>query len=192
MAEDLQHSAFLDRRRRQLRGRLADVRRRVGYDMSPAMRDFGERLPSLMPWFMAEITRPPHTFLHGDLRLDQLFFAVGTDDAPVTALDWQITAKGRGAYDLGYFLSQSLTAETRRSCEDAAARRYAERLAEHGIDYPREELRRDYRLTTAWCFIYPVIGRGPDRHRQRPPIEAAAHHVHRLRDGDRGPRRACH
>jgi aminoglycoside/choline kinase family phosphotransferase len=133
---------------------------RVGYDMSPTMRDFGERLPSLMPWFMAEISRPPHTFLHGDLRLDQVFFAVSADDAPVSVLDWQITAKGRGAFDVAYFLSQSLTAETRRGCEDHLLDRYAQRLAERGIDYPREQLRRDYRLTTAWCFIYPVIGAG--------------------------------
>jgi hypothetical protein len=133
---------------------------RVGSDLSPAMRDYGERLPSLIPWFLEEVTRPPVTFLHGDLRLDQLFFAVGADDAPVTALDWQITAKGRGAYDVGYFVSQSLTADTRRSCEDQLLERYAERLAEHGVDYPRDDLRRDYRLTTAWCFVYPVIGAG--------------------------------
>ena len=25
-----------------------------------------------MPWFIEEISRPPHTFLHGDLRLDQI------------------------------------------------------------------------------------------------------------------------
>jgi hypothetical protein len=133
---------------------------RVGYDMSAALRAFGERMPSLMPWFLAEICRPPWTFLHGDLRLDQLFFAVGPEDAPVRALDWQITSKGRGAFDLAYFLSQSLTAETRRNCEDDLLDRYAGRLAECGIDYPRAELRRDYRLTTAWCFIYPVIGSG--------------------------------
>ncbi len=133
---------------------------RVGYDMSPAMRDFGERLPSLMPWFMAEISRPPLTFLHGDLRLDQLFFAIGPADARVSALDWQITAKGRGAFDVAYFLSQSLTAVTRRSCEGDLLERYAQRLAERGIDYPRDQLRRDYRLITAWCFVYPVIGSG--------------------------------
>ena len=133
---------------------------RVGAGLSPALLEFGERLPSLIPWFLTELTRPPHTFLHGDLRLDQLFFAVEPGDTPVTVLDWQLTAKGRGAYDLGYFLSQSLTAETRRSCEDRLLERYAGRLAEHGIDYPREQLRRDYRLTTAWCFGYPVIGVG--------------------------------
>jgi hypothetical protein len=71
-----------------------------------------------------------------------------------------MTAKGRGAYDVGYFLSQSLTTETRRSCEHRLLERYASRLAEHGIDYPREQLLRDYRLTTAWCFCYPVIAAG--------------------------------
>ena len=75
-------------------------------------------------------------------------------------MDWQISGKGRGAYDMAYFLSQSLTAETRRNCEDRLIERYAERLAEHGIDYPRDQLLRDYRLTTTWCFIYPVMAAG--------------------------------
>ncbi|BBX03034.1 phosphotransferase [Mycolicibacterium moriokaense] len=144
---------------------------KVGYDMSPALRDFGERIPSLIPWYLTELTRAPHTFLHGDLRLDQLFFGVDADDVPLRALDWQVVAKGRGAYDVGYFLSQSLPVETRRACEEDLLDRYAERLAEHGIDYPRPQLRRDYRLTTAWCFIYPVLASGQigivnDRHLQ--------------------------
>ena len=129
----------------------------VGADLSPAMRDFGERFPSMVPWFCDELARPPRTLLHGDLRLDQLFFAVSAHDAPVTALDWQITGIGRGAYDLAYFLSQSLPTESRRKDEQQLIERYAERLAAHGVDYPSDELRRDYRLTTAFCFIYPVI-----------------------------------
>lgn len=133
---------------------------RIGAGLSPALRDFGDRFASLMPWFLHEICRAPHTFLHGDLRLDQLFFAVGPEDPAVTVLDWQLCSKGRGAYDLGYFLSQSLTTENRRSCEDRLLDRYAERLAEHGIDYPRTQLLYDYRLTTAWCFTYPVIVAG--------------------------------
>lgn len=98
--------------------------------------------------------------MHGDLRLDQLFFGVGPDDPPVTALDWQVSSRGRGAYDLAYFLSQSMTTETRRTCEATLIERYAARLAEHGIDYGAADLYRDYRLTTAWCFIYPVLGTG--------------------------------
>jgi hypothetical protein len=64
---------------------------------------------------------------------------------------------GRGAYDLAYFLGQSLPAEVRRSNEEQLIERYTERLADHGVDYPRDEMRRDYRITTAFCFIYPVI-----------------------------------
>lgn len=133
---------------------------RLGSELSPALLGFGQKLPSLMPWFLTELTHVPQTFLHGDLRLDQLFFAVDADDPAVTALDWQMSAKGRGAYDVGYFLSQSLAPETRRSCEDRLLERYAERLAEHGIDYPRKQLLHDYRLTTAWCFGYPVVAAG--------------------------------
>ena len=133
---------------------------RIGADLSPEMRAFGERFPSLVPWYLDQIMRPPHTFLHGDLRLDQLFFAVAPDDSPVTALDWQVTCAGRGAYDVGYFLSQSLCTDTRRGCEAELLDRYAQRLDELRIDYPAGELMRDYRLTTAWCFAYPVIGAG--------------------------------
>lgn len=132
----------------------------VGADLSPALRAFGERFPSLVPWYCEQLAKPPLTFLHGDLRLDQLFFAVNAGDPPVTALDWQVASAGRGAYDVAYFLSQSLASDTRRSCEARLIDRYAQRLAEHGIDYPAAELRRDYRLTIAWCFIYPVIGAG--------------------------------
>jgi Ecdysteroid kinase-like family len=133
---------------------------RVGSDMPSEMIAFGERLPSLMPWFFRQLTRPPLTFLHGDLRLDQLFFSVAPGDPPMTALDWQISAKGRGAYDVGYFLSQSLVPDTRRRYEDDLLDRYAARLAELGIHYGRDELRRDYRTTITWCFVYPVLGAG--------------------------------
>jgi hypothetical protein len=132
----------------------------IGADLPTPLLAFGEVFPSLVPWYLAEISRPPNTFLHGDLRLDQLFFAVQAADHRVTALDWQMTSKGRGAYDIAYFLSQSLTTESRRACEDKLIARYAELLCERGIHYPADELRRDYRITTAWCFAYPVIGAG--------------------------------
>lgn len=78
----------------------------------------------------------------------------------MTALDWQVTQLCRGAYDLAYFVSQSLTTETRRACEAPLIERYRSRLAEAGIDYPATELERDYRLTTALCFIYPLLVAG--------------------------------
>lgn len=132
----------------------------IGADLPASLRTFGDRFRSLVPWYCSQISRGPCTYLHGDLRLDQLFFAVRPGDPPVTALDWQISARGRGAYDVAYFLSQSLTVKTRRECEDALLKHYADRLAQHGIDYPPEEFIRDYRLSTAMCFTYPVLAAG--------------------------------
>lgn len=133
---------------------------RLGSGLAPAVRDFGDRFATLVPWFLDEIVRPPQTFLHGDLRLDQMFFASSVGDPPVTVLDWQVTTKGRGAYDVGYFLTQSLTPDTRRAREEDLLARYRERLAEHGIDYPADQLRHDYRIAAAWCFLYPVMAEG--------------------------------
>ena len=54
----------------------------VGADLSSRLRDFGQRLPSLIPWYLEQISRPPCTFVHGDLRLDQLFFGTRPGDPP--------------------------------------------------------------------------------------------------------------
>ena len=89
-----------------------------------------------------------------------MFFAVGSGDAPVTALDWQVSGAARGAYDLAYFLGQSLSADTRRACEAKLLEIYRQRLAENGIDYPASELQHDYRLMTAMCFTYPLLAAG--------------------------------
>lgn len=128
--------------------------------ISDDLRRFGERFSDLVPWFMEEQSRPPLTFLHGDLRLDQLFFGVGERDAPVTAVDWQITARGRGGCDVAFFLSQSLATSTRRAHEERLVVRYHERLHAAGVDYPLDELWNDYRRTVAFCFCYPVVGAG--------------------------------
>lgn len=132
----------------------------LGDRMTDHIRDFGDRYAGLVPWFMEEATVPPHTFCHGDFRLDNLFFGTTPQHAPVTLVDWQICFRGRGGYDLAYFLSQSLTAEDRRAHEDRLIDRYAEGLAARGISYPRGELVRDYTRTVAYCFIYPIVATG--------------------------------
>lgn len=132
----------------------------VGDRMTDRIRDFGDRYEGLVQWFMDEATVRPHTFCHGDFRLDNLFFGTAPRHAAVTILDWQICFRGRGGFDLAYFVSQSLTAEDRRANEDRLIDRYAKGLAARGIDYPREELVRDYKRTVAYCFIYPIVATG--------------------------------
>ncbi|MGH2759710.1 MAG: phosphotransferase [Actinomycetota bacterium] len=131
-----------------------------GDHLSPKYLEFGERFVDLVPWFMEEATNQPLTFCHGDYRLDNLFFGTKPEHAPVTIVDWQISFRGRGGYDLGYFVSQSLATEERRPNEEALIERYRSGLEARGIDYPLDELMKDYRRTIAWCFIYPVVSAG--------------------------------
>ena len=71
--------------------------------------------------------------MHGDYRLDNLFF---DDVGGVTALDWQITTKGVAGFDFGYFVSQSLSARDRRRYLDEFVGTYQRELAAAGVNYP--------------------------------------------------------
>lgn len=132
----------------------------VGDRLTEEIRDFGDRYEGLVQWFMDELTHEPLAFCHGDFRLDNLFFGARDGKPPVTIVDWQICFRGRAGYDLGYFVSQSLTAEDRRACEEGLINRYVKGLADRGVDYPREELVKDYKRTVAYCFIYPIVSAG--------------------------------
>lgn len=132
----------------------------LGDHLPSDIREFGERYAELVPWFLDEATHLPHSLVHGDFRLDNLFFGALGDDAPITVVDWQLCFKGRPGFDLAYFISQSLTTEDRRASEPALIDRYKEGLSKRGVDYPEDDLDRDYRRTVAFCFIYPVVAAG--------------------------------
>ena len=86
--------------------------------------------------------RPPFTLLHGDYRLDNMFFA-DDDEHSITAIDWVVNV-GRGGMDLGYFLYQSLTTEQLRQQGPALIELYRRTLREQGVrDYSSRRLRSD-------------------------------------------------
>ena len=62
----------------------------------------------------------PSTLIHSDLRADNLLFS--PDGTAVTLVDWQGAGIGPPAWDLAYFLSQSLDVDTRRANEHAPSR----------------------------------------------------------------------
>ena len=128
--------------------------------LPPHARDFGERFPDLVQWLLQEISVEPHTFCHGDYRLDNLFF--GTDKAhpSVTILDWQISFRGNPGYDLGYFISQSLSTDIRRAHQESLVDRYADAIAATGHPMDRAALDDVFRKTVAYCFVYPVVAFG--------------------------------
>jgi thiamine kinase-like enzyme len=98
------------------------------------------------------------TIVHGDLRYDNLFFS---DEGEMAIADWQIITRARGAYDIAYFMSQSVNPEDRRVIEMDVLRAYHEKLLENGVkDYSFDQCFNDYRLTAMFCLVYPVIAGG--------------------------------
>jgi aminoglycoside/choline kinase family phosphotransferase len=136
------------------------IRERAGDRLPPGVRDLGDRFLDLLPALLTELTAPPRTLVHGDFRLDNMFFGPGDR---VTLCDWQLTDRSRGARDLAYFLTQSLTPDDRAAHEQALIDCYVDRLAGHGVDYGRDQVWHDYRVATVFALMYPVVaGTGLD------------------------------
>ena len=120
------------------------------------MLDAARRMPDVCVELLNRLSEPPLTLLHGDYRLDNLFFDPGAED-PVVAVDWQICGLGRSAYDIAYFMSQSLTPEDRRAADEEVVRAYHQALVAGGVEgYSYEQVWEDYRLAILFCSVYPL------------------------------------
>lgn len=109
-----------------------------------------------MPQVAHEIFQPedgqPATLMHGDFRLDNMFF----DQEGLVLLDWQLMAKSAVGPDLGYFMSQSLTVDQRRAHEDELLDLYRETLADHGAHIDADALHDAYRRAVMLLLAIPV------------------------------------
>ena len=116
----------------------------------------GDRLVRGYAAVLRSSAERPRTVIHGDCRLDNVFFS--EDGAqPPTFIDWQLVSCGRGAYDLAYFLGTNLTTEVRRAHETALLRRYHSVVTEgRGNGYSFEHCLRDYRLAMLLAFGFWV------------------------------------
>ncbi len=123
----------------------------AGDILPPEIVAFGDRWGDLVPWFLSNLDQPS-TLLHGDWRLDNLFF----DDGEVVVIDFQIMGTGAGSYDLGYFMSQSMPTELRHGREDELFEHYTKSLSAGGVDRSIDDIRRQAKVAVMHCFIYGV------------------------------------
>jgi hypothetical protein len=129
-----------------------------GDELTPAVKQFGDRFTELLPSMVARLSEPPFTLSHGDYRADNFFYG---DDDDLVVCDWQLVDRSRGGRDLAYVLSQSVTPELRAAVEWPLVERYAARLASHGVtDYDSPAVWEDYRIATAFALAYPVVAGG--------------------------------
>lgn len=134
--------------------------------LTPELRLFGDRYGDHME-FMLATANEPQTLVHGDWRLDNLFF----DGERVKVIDFQISGLASGVYDLAYFVSQSIDPAVRAGREDELIDRYVSALAANGVVRDRAEVEHQFKVAVAQCFIYgvssfPAWDELPDRSRE--------------------------
>ena len=121
----------------------------------------GEKLGEAAGKIMDRMSEPPRTIIHGDYRLDNLFFGGHNGGDAFAVADWQIASRGRGVFDVAYFLSGGVPSDIRRNIEMKMLREYHQILtANNRVDYGFEQCLRDYRISVLFCLVYPVIGGG--------------------------------
>ncbi len=119
--------------------------------------DAARRMPDAAVALMERLSEPPLTLLHGDHRLDNLFFSDAEGTEAVAVVDWQITGSGRGPYDVAYFLSQSLLPAQRKEVEHDLVTAYHRALVDGGVEgYPFSDCWEDYRRATLFVLVYPL------------------------------------
>jgi len=121
----------------------------------------GPRFADAIPRLLDLLSRPPTTMIHGDYRADNILFA---PDGSVALLDFQLIGTGRGAYDLAYFVTQSLDLEVAAENEQSLFERWITALRDAGVDAgDLDGMWEDYRTAALFCLVYPIVAaRGMD------------------------------
>lgn len=130
-------------------------------EVPPSIQAVGLRWIDAMPRLLDGLAEAPTTMIHGDYRADNLFFE---DDGAVATVDFQLIGTGRGAYDLAYFVTQSVDPTAASQHERALFDRWIAALG--AAEVPEADLVGgwdDYRAAALFCLVYPVVAwRGMD------------------------------
>jgi len=128
----------------------------------PEFAALGELYVAHMEAWNELLDRGPHTLIHGDCHLGNLFRDLRDGGRP-GFLDWACTAHAPGLRDVAYFLCNSIPTELRRREERDLLARYREGLQAGGVDVGAfDETWRDYRLLalTSWVAATTTAAAG--------------------------------
>jgi hypothetical protein len=138
-------------------GSLEPFLKNFGDVLSPRMRELTERMSGHIVPLLDAGSQAPRTLIHGDYRLDNLFF----HERDVAAIDWQIACRGQGAFDVAYFLGGCLDPAVRRAEEMRLLRLWHGIVTDgNPVKYPFETALEDYRRSVLYCNVYTVIAIG--------------------------------
>ena len=131
---------------------------RYGDRIHPESRAIGDRFLPIFDVYQKGCGGP-RCLTHNDFRPDNMMFAIGAGQHPVTVLDWQTLGFGHGATDVSYFLAGSLSPKRRREHEGALLDLYFAELLRLGVaDYTHAQLRHAIAWNSFYLFVAAAIG----------------------------------
>ena len=102
--------------------------------LTPEMRDVAQRFSQHIRPIMEQVADDmPSTIVHGDYRLDNMFFASPEGGPDFAVIDWQIASRGGGVFDVAYFVTGTLPPDERKAREHDIVKLYHETLVENGV-----------------------------------------------------------
>ncbi len=138
----------------QYRDRLPKFRCDHPETVSDYLLKLSEMLTDHIPSVYSRLARMPRTLIHGDYRLDNLFFGLPGNERRITVADWQNIRIGPGMADVAFFMCLNLEPGIRKKYEQKFLTAYCSVLAEKGIKgYTTDQCLNDYR----WNMLFPLI-----------------------------------
>ena len=121
---------------------------KFGQYLPPSLQEVAAGFVENIANIKNQLASGPTTILHGDYRLDNLFFGPPGSGPPLIVIDWQGAHKGPGPSDIAYFHAFCLEPEHRRAVEMEHIDNYHGALVENGVrGYDIDQCRQDYRLS---------------------------------------------
>ena len=122
-------------------------------DVAPSVARHAERFAERAGVALSVLTEQD-VLVHGDIRADNVFFS----GERCKIVDYQMTARGVGAIDIGYLMSQGLPTAIRRGRDEELVRGYLDELLSRGVgDYGFDAVWRHYRFAVGYMMVLPVV-----------------------------------
>ena len=126
--------------------------------LTDAVNALGEQLPQKLA-DMSEFGKSPRTLVHGDFRLENVFFGTSLGEPGFAVIDWQDISHGEGVWDVAWFIGGCLQATSQRQAEERQLLKiYHETLKVNGVSgYTFDACWEDYRLAILRYFVQAVL-----------------------------------
>lgn len=128
-----------------------------GYCLDDSGLELGEKLGHFLDWKKDKILKRPRTIVHFDLREDNLMFPPPGEEGAILILDWQLTIKNIGAFDVFRLMGGSEIPKERKGHQFQILKVWHDTLLQEGIsNYTWEDAIYDFRLGALAFLCTPV------------------------------------